>query len=49
VVLGGGAFAALLFALFACVAADLRAGRVVEAWQVEKLLGVPVLAEVRRP
>ncbi|HEY3449720.1 MAG TPA: hypothetical protein VGK67_25425 [Myxococcales bacterium] len=48
VVLGGGAFAAVLFALFACVAADLRGGRIVEAWQVDKLLGVPVLAEVRR-
>lgn len=49
VVMGGGLFAALVFMLFACVAADLRAGRIVEAWQVEKLLGVPVLAEVRRP
>ena len=48
VVLGGGVFAAVLLALFASVASDLRTGRIVEAWQVEKLLGVPVLAEVKR-
>ena len=45
VVLGGGLAAAVLFA---AVAADLRAGRIVEAWQIERLLGVPVLAEVER-
>ncbi|MBI5547363.1 MAG: hypothetical protein HY901_26060, partial [Deltaproteobacteria bacterium] len=48
VVLGGGVFAAMVLALFLCVAMDLRAGRIVEAWQVEKLLGVPVLVEVKR-
>lgn len=45
----GGLFAALVLALFAAVAADLRRGRVVEAWQVERGLGLRVLAEVRRP
>jgi uncharacterized protein involved in exopolysaccharide biosynthesis len=48
VVLGGGIMAAALLAMFAAVAADLRAGRIVEAWQVERLLGIPVLAEIER-
>ena len=48
VFLGVGVLAALLLALFACVAVDLRGGRIVEAWQVEKLLGTPVLVLLSR-
>jgi hypothetical protein len=36
----------LLLALVAAVAPDLRSGRVVERWQVERTLDLPVLAEV---
>lgn len=39
--------AGLLLAAFAAVFADLRAGRIVESWQVERVLGLPVLSEVR--
>ncbi len=39
--------AGVLLAVFATVFADLRAGRIVENWQVERLLELPVLAEVR--
>ncbi len=35
-------------AFFASVSADLRAKRVLERWQIEKLLGLPVLAELER-
>jgi uncharacterized protein involved in exopolysaccharide biosynthesis len=39
---GGG-----LFAVFAAVATDLRSGLVLERWQLERTLGVPVVAELR--
>ena len=35
-------------AFFASVATDLRKRRVVERWQIERLLGLPVLAEIER-
>jgi hypothetical protein len=41
--------AALLLALFVAAAPDLRAGRVMQRWQVERVLDLPVLAELRRP
>lgn len=43
-----GAGGGVLLAVLACVAADLASGVVVERWQVERQLGVPVLAAVRR-
>ncbi len=39
IILGGGVFASLVLALFAATVADFRSGRVLETWQVEKLLG----------
>lgn len=42
-----GFLAGILVALLAAVAADLRAGRIVEASQVQLGLGLPVLGEVR--
>ncbi len=48
VLVGGFAVAALL-AAFAAVAADLVGGRLVEAWQVSRLVGLPVLGEAPRP
>lgn len=47
-VLGGGALASLLLALFAATASDVKAGRIVERWQIERLLELPVVAEVPR-
>jgi len=38
--------AGALLAAFAAVCADLRGGRIVEAWQVERALDLPVLAEL---
>jgi len=49
IVLGGGVFASLLLAVLAATLADLRSGRVLETWQVEKLLGLPVLGKVPGP
>jgi uncharacterized protein involved in exopolysaccharide biosynthesis len=39
---GGG-----LFAIFAAAAVDLRSGVLLERWQLERTLGVPVVAELR--
>ena len=47
--LTSGIIGGLLLALFASVAADLRARRVVEQWQVREELGLRLLAEVREP
>jgi uncharacterized protein involved in exopolysaccharide biosynthesis len=46
-VLGGMLFAALA-TVFAAVMLDIGGGKLVEPWQVERQLGVPVLAEVQR-
>jgi uncharacterized protein involved in exopolysaccharide biosynthesis len=43
----GGILAGLFFSFFASTALDLWKGRVVESWQVEKRLKLPVLAEVK--
>src|SRR5262249_31081771 len=40
------AIAALLVALFAAVAIDIRSGEILELWQVERKLKLPVLAEL---
>lgn len=44
----GGVMGGIAFALFAATAADLTSGRVIERWQVEDQLELPVLAEIRR-
>lgn len=42
-----GLFAGLFLGVGAAVLRDLKARRVVERWQVERQLGIPVLAEVK--
>jgi len=49
IIMALGAFAAVALAVLAAVLADVRTGRVLESWQVQRLLGVPVIAEVNRP
>ncbi|WP_224247559.1 GumC family protein [Hyalangium gracile] len=44
----GGIFAGMLLGVFAALAKDVLSGRVLESWQVERGLGVPVLAELDR-
>ena len=44
-----GFIAALLLAFVAAVASELRAARIVQSWQVEHHLSLPVLAQVRKP
>jgi hypothetical protein len=41
-----GLVAGLLVALAAAVAADLRTGRFVEAWQIEQALDLPILTDI---
>ena len=48
VVMGVGVVAALVLALAATLLLDLRSGRIVERWQIERLLELPVLGEVHR-
>jgi len=43
-----GSIAALLLAALGATLADLRANRFVTAWQVERALDLPIIAEVRR-
>ncbi|HTO99006.1 MAG TPA: hypothetical protein VMK66_18275 [Myxococcales bacterium] len=38
----------LVMALFATTAADIRSGRILERWQVERQVGLEILADVRR-
>jgi len=45
--LAAGALASLLLAVLAAVAADLASGRILEAWQVEQQLGVPVTVRLQ--
>jgi uncharacterized protein involved in exopolysaccharide biosynthesis len=42
-----GLFAAILFGVGAAVAKDVISNRIVEAWQVERQLGLPILGTVR--
>ena len=42
-----GALASLLLAVMAAVAADLAGGRILEPWQVERQLGVPVAVRLQ--
>jgi uncharacterized protein involved in exopolysaccharide biosynthesis len=46
-IFGAGLLAALMLAFGAAAAPDLRAGRIVERWQVERTLDLPILGEVR--
>jgi len=46
-VMGAGFMGGLLLALFASLRADLRGGLIVESWQIERGLGIPVLTESR--
>jgi uncharacterized protein involved in exopolysaccharide biosynthesis len=41
----GGVFAAAVLATFVVVGLELGSGRVVEGWQVSRLVGVPVIGE----
>jgi hypothetical protein len=43
-----GILGGLGFMFFACAVLDLRSGRIVEGWQVERQLDLPVLAEFNR-
>jgi uncharacterized protein involved in exopolysaccharide biosynthesis len=47
----GGLIGAIVCAFIASTLLDLRGGRLIEAWQVEAQLGIPVLAELhsRKP
>ncbi len=47
-IFGAGLLAALFFAFVAAAAPDLRSGRIVERWQVERGLELPILGEVTR-
>jgi uncharacterized protein involved in exopolysaccharide biosynthesis len=49
VILVVGVVAGLALALFAAVALDVWRRRILERWQVERLLKLPVLAELERP
>jgi uncharacterized protein involved in exopolysaccharide biosynthesis len=44
----GGLILSLLATAFTVVMLDLGSGRVIEPWQVDRQLGLPVLAEVKR-
>jgi uncharacterized protein involved in exopolysaccharide biosynthesis len=44
----GGVLLAIAAAFFVAVGRDVLGGRIVEAWQVQRQLGLPVLGEVRR-
>jgi hypothetical protein len=43
-----GIFGALILAAIGATIADLRANRFVAAWQIERTLSLPIIAEVRR-
>jgi uncharacterized protein involved in exopolysaccharide biosynthesis len=49
IILALGGFAAAALSVLAAVLADVRTGRILESWQVQRLLGIPVIAEVNRP
>jgi len=44
-VIAAGLLGGFMFAVFASVVVDLRSGKVLERWQIERIIGVPVLAE----
>jgi uncharacterized protein involved in exopolysaccharide biosynthesis len=46
--LGFGGLASILLALASAAAPDVLRGRIVERWQVERMLGLPVLGELKQ-
>jgi hypothetical protein len=48
-VIAGGLVMAVALAVLAAALSDLRSGRILESWQVERALGVDVLGQVPRP
>jgi uncharacterized protein involved in exopolysaccharide biosynthesis len=44
-VLAGGLVLAAILAIFAALALDIVSGRILERWQIERSLGLPVLGE----
>lgn len=44
--LAGGIFVGVMFGVFAATALDFISGRVVERWQVQRQIGLPILASV---
>lgn len=46
--IAGGIILASLLTLFVAIMMDFGGGRLIEPWQVDRQLGVPVMAEVRR-
>jgi len=48
-VFGLGFLASLFLAVVAAAYPDLRRGRIVERWQIERTLRLPILAELDRP
>jgi len=48
-VVAGGVMAAIALAVVAAALSDLRSGRILETWQVERALGLEVLGQVPRP
>ncbi len=47
--LGGGVASGLFLAILFAIAADVHTGKIVEAWQIERSLKLPLLGEVRLP
>ncbi|BDG04634.1 GumC family protein [Anaeromyxobacter oryzae] len=48
-VFGLGTVLSIFLAVLAAAWPDVRGGRIVERWQIERELGVPILSELRRP
>ncbi|HEX4340373.1 MAG TPA: hypothetical protein VH062_30905 [Polyangiaceae bacterium] len=48
-IMAGAVIAAFIFGVLAAVAVELRSGRLVNRWQVERLLKLPVLGELQLP
>lgn len=46
--IGGGLAGGIALALFLSAAADMRSGRIVERWQIERELELPLLGEARK-
>jgi capsular polysaccharide biosynthesis protein len=46
-IFAAGVFASLFLALAAVVCKDLVSGRILETWQVERQLGLPVVGTLR--
>jgi hypothetical protein len=45
----GGIVAGLILGIFAAIARDVLSGQLLQAWQVKRGLGLPVLAELEQP